>query len=87
MARILILSLCLNGLLSLSYFALVLFMSSLCGTEEFECILCESEPVSDHPYLQFQAQAKRHLINYLYVHPINVNVSIILIQKCVEIIQ
>ena len=23
--------------------------------------LCESEPVSDHPYLQIQAQAKRHL--------------------------
>ena len=30
--------------------------------------LCEPEPISDHPYLQ--AQAKRHLINFLCVDPI-----------------
>ena len=43
------------------------------------CIVCESEPVSDRTYLQIQAQAKRHLINYLCVHTINVNMSVVLI--------
>ena len=49
--------------------------------------VCESEPVSDHPYLQIQAQAKRHLIYYLCVHPSNANMSVILIHKSVDIIQ
>ena len=54
---------------------------------EREHNVCESEPISDHPYLQIQAQAMRHLINYLCVHPINVNLSVILFHKCVDIIQ
>ena len=51
--------------------------------------MCESEPVSDYPYLQIQAQAqaKKHLINYLCVHPIKANMSVILIVKCVDYFQ
>ena len=47
--------------------------------------LCESEPVSYYPYLQIQAQAKRHLINYLCVHPMEVNMSVILCNMCYQI--
>ena len=34
----------------------------------YSLLLYESEPVSDHPYLQIQAQAKRHLLTiYVFI--------------------
>ena len=107
---------------SLWYFSKNIIYLKLFNTV-YSLLLCESEPVSDHPYLQIQAQAKRHFINYLCVHsinvkmlcesepvsdhpylsnpspsqevfnqlfmlhPINVKMSVILIHKCVDIIQ
>ena len=37
--------------------------------------------------IQVQAKIKKHFSNYLCVQPININMLVILIHKCVDIIQ
>ena len=53
-----------RGLLIFSKICLKSFMQST----NTNIYLCESEPVSDNPYLKIQAQAKRHIHILIILH-------------------